>query len=157
MSPSKLSKFKKLKNIDIDQNNRLISFIPRINYFLKDKKIINSLIKVNNNDHNKVGSIFDNVNILNFNEHVSNNELVSNTIVSLDKYESIIKKDNDNLCLSINTYQLFESGYGTNDWKIKNRGKVDKIFNKKIETIIFSDFNVLFKGFYSSSAAKKKN
>ena len=156
MSPSKLSKFKKLKIIEIDQNNKLISFIPRINYFLKDKKIINSLIKVNNIDHKKIGSIFDNVNILNFNEHVSNNELASNTIVSLDKYESIIKKNNDNLCLSINTYQLFESGYGTNDWKIKNRGKVDKIFNQKIETIIFSDFNVLFKGFYSSSAAKKK-
>ena len=54
ISTSKLPKFKKLKTIEIDQNNKSISFMPRIDHFINNKKIINSLIKINNVNYKKL-------------------------------------------------------------------------------------------------------
>ncbi len=156
ISPKKLSKFQKLKIIDIDENNKRLSFMPRINYFINNKQIINSLIKINDIDHKKVGSVFDNVNILNFDKNSSDFEFLSNHSNNLDKYKNFIEDKFENLCLSINMHHLYKSAYGSNRWKIKNKDKVNKIFNHKIENIIFSDMNILFDGFYSSAAGQEK-
>ena len=155
-SPSKLTKFKKLKNINIDQNNKFLSFIPRINHFIKDKKIINSQVKINNIDYKNIESLFDDVNILDFNDNSSNAEFSSYHPGNLEKYKNYLENKNDNLCASINSYHLYKTAVRSNTWKLKNKNKVSKIFNHKIETIIFSNINALFSGFYDAAAGKEK-
>ena len=130
--------------------------MPRINYFINNKKIINSLIKINDIDHKKIESVFDYVNILDFNENSSHVEFLSNHSNNLVKYKNFIEDKFENLCLSINSHHLYKSAYSSNP-KIKNKNKVNKIFNHRIETIIFSDMSILFDGFYSSAAGKGKN
>tara|TARA_B110000503_G_scaffold42463_1_gene69561 strand:+ start:1013 stop:4237 length:3225 start_codon:yes stop_codon:yes gene_type:complete len=138
MEPSKLKKFKSLKNIEINEGKYLdLLELGLENYLIDMSK---KKVPISFNRHNKILDEYPSeINILEFiyQNHSDDNKTIPNLNFELKK---IIEGMHINTSsLTINESKLFKNANYNKPFKLLNNKKISKILNHNFENIVFSN------------------